>query len=35
MNDLRSSKRDERMEEMLEMLESMEKELAQKDSIIQ
>ena len=35
MNDLRSSKRDERMEEMLEMLESMEKELTQKDSIIQ
>ena len=34
MNDLRSSKQDERMEEMLEMLESMEKELAQKDSII-
>ena len=35
MNDLRSSKQDERMEEMLEMLESMEKELTQKDSIIQ
>ena len=34
MNDLRSSKQDERMEEMLEMLESMEKELTQKDSII-
>ena len=34
MNDLRSSKRDERMEEMLEMLENMEKELTQKDSII-
>ena len=35
MNDLRSSKQDERMEEMLEMLESMEKELTQKDFIIQ
>ena len=35
MNDLRSSKQDERMEEMLEMLESMEQELTQKDSIIQ
>ena len=35
MNDLRSSKQDERMEEMLEMLESMENELTQKDSIIQ
>lgn len=35
MNDLRSSKQDERMEEMLEMLESMEKEQTQKDSIIQ
>ena len=35
MNDLRSSKRDERMEEMLEMLESMEKELTQKDIILQ
>lgn len=35
MNDLRSSKQDERMGEMLEMLESMEKELKQKDSIIQ
>ena len=35
MNDLRSSKQDERVEEMLEMLESMEKELTQKDSIIQ
>ena len=35
MNDLRSSKQDERMEEMQEMLESMEKELTQKDSIIQ
>lgn len=35
MNDLRNSKQDERMEEMLEMLESMEKELTQKDSIIQ
>lgn len=35
MNDLRSLKQDERMEEMLEMLESMEKELTQKDSIIQ
>ena len=35
MNDLGSSKQDERMEEMLEMLESMEKELTQKDSIIQ
>ena len=34
MNDLRSSKQDERVEEMLEMLESMEKELTQKDSII-
>ena len=34
MNDLRSSKQDERMEEMLEMLESMEKELTQRDSII-
>ena len=34
MNDLRSSKQDERMEEMQEMLESMEKELTQKDSII-
>lgn len=34
MNDLRSSKQDERMEEMLEMLETMEKELTQKDSII-
>ena len=34
MNDLRSSKQDERMGEMLEMLESMEKELTQKDSII-
>lgn len=35
MNDLRSSKQEERMEEMMEMLESMEQELAQKDSIIQ
>ena len=35
MNDLRNSKQDERMEEMLEILESMEKELTQKDSIIQ
>lgn len=35
MNDLRSSKQDERMEEMLEVLESMEQELAQKDTILQ
>ena len=35
MNDLRSSKQDERMEEMLEVLESMERELAQKDTILQ
>lgn len=31
MNDLRSSKQDERMEEMLEVLESMERELIQKE----
>ena len=35
MNDLRSSKQDERMEEMLDVLESMEKELTQKDTILQ
>ena len=35
MNDLRSSKQDERMEEMLDVLESMEKELTQKDIILQ
>ena len=35
MNDLRSSKQDERMVEMLEVLESMEQELAQKDTILQ
>lgn len=35
MNDLRSSKQDERMEEMLEVLESMEQELAQKATILQ
>ena len=34
MNDLRSSKQDERMEEMLDVLESMEKELTQKDIIL-
>ena len=35
MNDLRSSKQDERMEEMLDVLEIMEKELTQKDIILQ
>ena len=35
MNDLRSSKQDERVEEMLEVLESMEQEMAQKDTILQ
>ena len=35
MSDLRSSKQDERMEEMLDVLESMEKELTQKDTILQ
>lgn len=35
MNDLRSSKQDERMEEMLDVLESMEKELKQKGTILQ
>ena len=35
MNDLRSSKQDERMVGMLEVLESMEQELAQKDTILQ
>lgn len=35
MNDLRSSKQDERMVEVLEVLESMEQELAQKDTILQ
>ena len=35
MNDLRSLKQDERLEEMLEVLESMERELAQKDTILQ
>ena len=35
MNDFRSSKQDERMEEMLDVLESMEKELTQKDTILQ
>lgn len=35
MNDLGSSKQDERMEKMLEVLESMEQELAQKDTILQ
>lgn len=34
MNDLGSSKQEERMEEMLEVLESMEQELTQKDTII-